>query len=30
VRGCRYDHTVRERHLSDHSALVVDLAERRA
>ncbi|MGH7512343.1 MAG: endonuclease/exonuclease/phosphatase family protein, partial [Gemmatimonadales bacterium] len=25
VRQCRYDHSVRERRLSDHSALVVDL-----
>ena len=27
MRACRYDHAVRERRLSDHSALVVDLAE---
>jgi exonuclease III len=27
ARGCWYDHTVRRRGLSDHSALVVDLAE---
>ena len=27
ARGCWYDHTVRERRLSDHSALVVELAE---
>lgn len=27
VHGCRYDHSVRERGLSDHSALVVDLAD---
>jgi exodeoxyribonuclease-3 len=27
VLGCRYDHAVRERGLSDHSALIVDLAD---
>jgi exonuclease III len=27
ARGCWYDHTVRERRLSDHSALVVELAD---
>jgi exonuclease III len=27
ARGCRYDHTVRERGLSDHSALVLELSE---
>jgi exonuclease III len=26
MTGCRYDHEVRERRLSDHSLLVVDLA----